>query len=175
MPLRARNAVVLAKVEGTAGVDSSPVAGTDAILVENPTIRFNPNIVQTNEVTGSLDGRGAIVGGMTAEIGFDVYMKGAAAPGTSGPEWGKLLLACGWSETKTAAAVGAPTVATAGTASTVTAQTPPSRDPPNAGSAPGSRPVCLAWIPGSSSPASPPVAPSGSTTRCTAPGGRRRT
>ena len=58
MALRSGNAVVLAKVEPTAGVDSSPVAGTDAVLVENPTIRFKPNVGQINEVTGSLDGRG---------------------------------------------------------------------------------------------------------------------
>ena len=126
MPLRVRNAVVLVKPESTPGVDAAPVAGTDAVLVEvtgNP-FSFDPNVIQTNEVTGSLDGRGAIIGGMRASLRFRAYMKGAAAPGTTAPEWGKLLKACGCSETLTAAAVGGPTAATAGTGTTVTAQAP---------------------------------------------------
>jgi len=69
MALRSRNAALLAKIETTEGVDASPVAGTDAVLVENPQISFNPNTVQTNEVTGSLDGRGPITGGMTVRLG----------------------------------------------------------------------------------------------------------
>ncbi len=36
MVLRTRNAVVLAKIEPTAGQDAVPIPGTDAILVENP-------------------------------------------------------------------------------------------------------------------------------------------
>lgn len=102
--LRSRNAVILAKVEVTEGVDASPT-GTDAVLVENvrgPTP--NPNITNTNEVTGSLDGFGRIVGGMTFGISFDVYLKGSGTAGTA-PEFGPLLKACGWAETATATAV----------------------------------------------------------------------
>ncbi len=118
--LRSRNAVVLFKTETTAGTDASPVAADDAVLVENPQIQFNPNIVRTNEVTGSLDSRGAIVGGMTAQISCDVYLKGSGTAGTA-PEFGPLLKACGWAETLTGTAVPASAEACGATGSTTTA------------------------------------------------------
>lgn len=119
MALRTKNAAVLAKIETTEGVDASPTAGTDAVLVENPQISFNPNIVETNEVTGSLDSRGPIAGGMTVQITFDVLIKGSGAAGVA-PEWGKLLKGCAWAETITSTAVPASAEACAagGTAAT---------------------------------------------------------
>ncbi|MGF7178436.1 hypothetical protein [Azospirillum doebereinerae] len=120
MALRSKNAALLAKIETTEGTDAAPVAGSDAVLVENLQISFNPTIVQTNEVTGSLDSRGPIAGGMTVQITFDVLLKGSGTAGTA-PEWGKLLKAAGWAEVVTAAAVPvAPEAATAGTASSLT-------------------------------------------------------
>lgn len=120
MAIRTRNSAVLFKIESSEGVDAAPVAGTDAVLVENPTFSFNPNTVQTNEVTGSLDNRGPIAGGMTAQITFDVYLKGSGAAGTA-PEWGKILTACGWQEVITASAVPAAPEACANGGSTTTA------------------------------------------------------
>ena len=67
--LRSRNAVVLYKEEVTEGVDPTPAAGTDAVLVEDVSLDFNPTIVQTNEVTGSVDSRGPITGGIPAQDG----------------------------------------------------------------------------------------------------------
>jgi hypothetical protein len=120
MALRTRNAAVLAKIEGTVGTDASPVAGSDAVLVENVSFGFNVNLVNTNEVTGSLDPRAPIVGGMIATVSFDVYLKGAGSAGTA-PEWGKLLRACGWAETLTSTAVPASAEACAAGGSTTTA------------------------------------------------------
>ena len=88
--LRARNAVVLSVEESVEGTYETPAAGTDAVLVENLRIQFNPNIIQTDEVTGSLDSRGPIAGGMSAQISFDVYLKGSGSAG-SAPEFGELL------------------------------------------------------------------------------------
>lgn len=119
--LRTRNSVLLAKIETTEGVDASPSASTDAVACENLAISFNPNVITTNEYTGSLDGLGAIVGGMTAQLSFDVYLKGNGTPGTA-PEWGKLLKACGWSETLTATAVPAAPEACAAGGSTTSAK-----------------------------------------------------
>ncbi len=129
--LRSMNAALLAKIETTEGVDASPVAGSDAVLVENPQITFNPNMVQTKEVTGSLDSRGPIAGGMTVQLTFDVLLKGSGAAGTA-PEWGDLLKACGWAETVTSAAIpvaveacaagGTTTSAVLGTSASSTAQ-----------------------------------------------------
>src|SRR5690606_5618307 len=97
-----------------------PSASTDAVLVENFSISFNPNVIRTNEVTGSLDGRGSIIGGMTVGFNFDAYLKGSGAAGTA-PEWGKLLKACGWAETLTASAVPAAPEACAAGGTTTTA------------------------------------------------------
>src|SRR5690606_23872777 len=116
MGLRTRNAVVLAKIETTAGIDASPSAGSDAVLVENPRWTPTASLVQTNEVTGSLDQLGSIVGGMRVAVELDVLMRGSGAAGTA-PEWGKLLKACGWAETVTSSAVPASAEALAAGAS----------------------------------------------------------
>lgn len=101
--LRFKNAAVLSKEETTEGVDAVPTAGSNGILVENVQVQFNPNIIETDEVTGSLDSRGPIAGGMSVQVSFDVYLKGSGAAATP-PEWGELLKPCGWAETITAAA-----------------------------------------------------------------------
>ena len=119
MALRTRNAVVLAKIEATEGQDATPIPGTDAILVENPQPNFNPNVIETDEVSASLDGAGPIVGGMSAELGFDVLLKGAGSAGAA-PEFGDLIKACGWAETITASPVPAAPEAV-GSGSTATA------------------------------------------------------
>ncbi len=130
--IRIKNTVVLAKIESSEGVDASPSASTDAVLVENVKLSKKPNTIKTNEVTGSLDGFGDIVGGMPFGISFDVYLKGSGAAGTP-PEYGKLLKACGWAEIITASAVpvsseacaagGSTTSAVLGTSASSTAQT----------------------------------------------------
>jgi hypothetical protein len=108
MALRTRNAVLLAKIESPEGTDATPSAATDAILVQvtGSPFNLNPNVIETNEATGSLDGAGPIIGGMKATISYSLYMKGSGAAGTA-PECGSLLKACGWAETVTAAAIPA--------------------------------------------------------------------
>lgn len=108
MALRTRNAVLLFKIESTPGTENVPSASTDAVLIEvtgNP-ITFNPNNITPNEATGSLDNKAPIVGGMTAQIDFSVFLKGSGVAGTA-PEFGDLLRACGWTETLVAATVPA--------------------------------------------------------------------
>jgi len=120
MALRSRNAALLFKLEAAEGVPETPSAATDAVLVENPRVSFDPQNTQTREVTGSLDNRGPIVGGLQMSMTFDVYLKGSGAAGTA-PEFGALLRACGWAEVVTAAAIpAAPEAAAAGTATTLT-------------------------------------------------------
>ncbi|MGE0658257.1 MAG: hypothetical protein AB7O63_02090 [Reyranellaceae bacterium] len=98
--LRSRNAAVLVKAESTPGAYDAPDTTTGGVLVENPQIGFSPQNVQTNEVTGSLDSEGPLVGGMQCSISFRAYLKGNGVPGTS-PEWGKLMEACAWDEVAT--------------------------------------------------------------------------
>jgi hypothetical protein len=109
--LRSQNAAMLLKLEGTEGVFTSPSSSTDGILVENPTIDFNPQNVETDEVTGSLDSRGPIVGGLQCAIGFDVYLKGNGLPGVA-PEWDKALQICSWGATATKTDITGVTFAT---------------------------------------------------------------
>jgi hypothetical protein len=112
--LRTRNAALLCKIESSEGVLESLSASADGVLVENPSINFAPQNVETNEVTGSLDGRGPIPGGVQSTISFSVYLKGTGTPGGA-PEWGKLMRACGFSETATSTLLTGTTFAVTGT------------------------------------------------------------
>lgn len=120
MYLRSKNAVLLIKIEGSEGSDASP-ASTDAVKVENPRLSDNINLITTNEVTGSLDGSGPIVGGMRLNLAFDMYLKGSGAA-ASAPEFGKLLKICGLGETITSTAVPSSAEACGAGGSTTIAQ-----------------------------------------------------
>lgn len=94
--LRSRNGVILIKNETTSGTDAAPTT-TNAILVENPRLSFDPGLIETNELTGSLDPRAPIPGGLKASLTFDTYIKGSGSAGTA-PEFGDLFKACGFEE-----------------------------------------------------------------------------
>lgn len=98
--IRSRNGAMLFVLESVPGTFQAPSPSTDAILVESPQISFDPQNVETNEVTGSLDGRGPLVGGMKCQISGSFYLKGSGKPGVA-PEWGDLMKAGAWSETVT--------------------------------------------------------------------------
>jgi hypothetical protein len=119
MPLRTRNAALLAKIESTPGTFVSPSASTDGVLVENPQANFTTQNVETDEVTGSLDGRGPIIGGMQAKLNFDVYLKGGGTPGVA-PEFDELLQACGWGRTDTVTSIGPAVTIAATSGGTIT-------------------------------------------------------
>jgi hypothetical protein len=117
--LLSRRGAMLIKVEGTEGTDSVPVAA-DGVLVEQPVrITFNPNIIDTTEVTPSLDPFDPIVGGTSATIEFDVYIKGQQTAGTD-PEWGRCLEACGFARTLQPAVPAVPAALVAGTTTQAT-------------------------------------------------------
>jgi ParB-like chromosome segregation protein Spo0J len=65
----------------------------------------------------------AIVGGLKPRIRLRIPLRGSGAAATA-PEWGRLLRCCTMAEGITAAAIGAPTAATAGTTTTLTLATP---------------------------------------------------
>lgn len=87
-----KNRLVLAKVEVTAGVDPTPTAGSDAVLVEEP--RYSPTmeLERTDEVTGSLDSTQSIVGGGYAQRTHRVLAKGSGV-GAVEPEYAPYLKA----------------------------------------------------------------------------------
>ena len=111
------NQTVLAKVETTAGIDSVPVVGTNAVLIEAPVRNPNLGTVETNEVTGALDDRGPLPAGGFSPFTGDVWLKGGDVAGTA-PEYAPFLLGCGMAQTLTAAPISGS--ATAGAASSIT-------------------------------------------------------
>lgn len=120
MALRARNKLLLAKIQPTPGLDAAPTPGADAVAVEKLMWKLNPNLVNTDEHTGGLDGSESIVGGTTVQVTFDVNLRGGASPGAA-PQWGKLLRACGFSETVTATQIPAGGAEACGDGGTTTA------------------------------------------------------
>lgn len=118
--LRSRNKVILVKVEGTSGTDSSPVVATDALLVDSIDVTPKANVLQSNELRGTLDAGIPTIGITPVDIKIVVPLKASGAAGTA-PETQPLLLACGLAET-TQVAIG-PTTATGGTGTTFTIDT----------------------------------------------------
>ena len=112
-----RNRLVLAKVETTAGTDSSPVPASNAVLVEEPRYTPQMELEQTDEVTGSLDSSQSIVGGDYAERTHRFFAKGSGTPGTE-PEFAPYLKAAAMGVTTLAADSSG--TAQAGAASTIT-------------------------------------------------------
>lgn len=92
-------AVLLAKVESTYNIDSVPVAGTDAMLVENLSFAYEgARMAERMPVRASLGKVKPIFAGTLGQLTFDVEIKGSGAAGTA-PELGPLLKGCGFSET----------------------------------------------------------------------------
>ena len=98
-----RNSVILAKVEATYGVDSTPTGVANALLVSNLSpVKINANNVNRDLVRPYLGGSEQLFGSASLEISFDVELAGSGAAGTA-PAYGPLLLACAFAETVTAA------------------------------------------------------------------------
>lgn len=97
-----RNTVILAKIESTYGVDSTPTEGANAILISNVTITpIKANNVDRNLLRPYMGGSEQLVGPISVELSFDVEFAGAGAAGTAAP-YGPLLRACGFVETLSA-------------------------------------------------------------------------
>jgi hypothetical protein len=114
MVMRWRNAAFLTKPEVSEGVFLSPSAVTDGVLVEAPEVDLSPQNVETDEVTGSLDGRGPIIGGLQCRMSFRAYLKGSGTPGLA-PEIADILKACGLAETVMSTDITATTISVTGT------------------------------------------------------------
>lgn len=99
---RTRDRLLLMGIEATAGVEEALTVGTHAILVEDPVPSPNFEVIETNEVGGSLDNRAPIVGGGNFAFSGLVYMKGSGTGGTA-PEYGPILRSAAMAETLTAA------------------------------------------------------------------------
>lgn len=98
MPLLSQKVVVLAKIESKENVDAAPIASQDAILVSNVSPTVETQELERNTYRKSLSQQASVIGRKTAQVTFDKELKGSGKDGVA-PEIGKLLRACGMSET----------------------------------------------------------------------------
>lgn len=91
--------VLLAKAEVTYNTDPTPVAGSNAILVENLGWSFvGARMAERPAIRASLGKLKPIYAGSLMQFSFDAEIKGSGAAGTA-PELGVLLQGCAMSET----------------------------------------------------------------------------
>lgn len=104
MSLFARKALVLAKVESTPGVDSSP-AGADAILCRNVRLTpMNAEFASRDLVRSYFGNSENLPAAVHAVLEMETELQGSGTPGTA-PKWGRLLRGAACSETTLAADV----------------------------------------------------------------------
>lgn len=117
MALLTRRRIMLAKIEGTYGTDSSPVAA-NAMLIRNLDMTpLDAEIVSRDLVRPYFGNYDQIIAAQKVGISFEVELQGSGTAGVA-PNYGPLMRACGMAETVTAAAVTG--TAQAGTSTTVT-------------------------------------------------------
>lgn len=97
-----RRYAILAKIQPTAGVDSVPTGGANAMLVSNVQVNpLNSSNVDRNLLRSFFGASEQLIGVAYKEASFDVEICGSGAAGTA-PAWGPLLRACGIAEALTA-------------------------------------------------------------------------
>lgn len=95
----ARKKVILAKIETTYGVDSTPTGAANAILVRNININgMDGDTVDRNLIRPYLGRSPQIPTAQRVTMDFEVEMAGSGTAGTV-PAWGVLARICGHSET----------------------------------------------------------------------------
>lgn len=93
-----RKTVLLAKKETTYGQDASPVGSANGLLIEDLEIEPIAELLQRNFYKNSFSRQAPITGMAYSQLTFKIELKGSGAAGTA-PAIGKLLKACGMSET----------------------------------------------------------------------------
>ncbi len=91
--------LILVKIESTYNTDSVPAAGTDAVLISNPSWSHEgARMLDRNHVKSTLDTPKKTYGGSLMAVSFDMELKGSGTAGTA-PEMAAALRACGMGET----------------------------------------------------------------------------
>jgi hypothetical protein len=98
-----QSTVILAKVETTSGTDAAPTNTADAVLirVSGLAAKINQLMATRDIVRGSFGAPDMLPYTRRGEITFSVELAGSGVLGTA-PQWGDLLIGCGYSETVTA-------------------------------------------------------------------------
>ena len=98
MPLRFEKKSVLAKIETTYGVDSTPTAGANAILLKDVTINpANGENVPAGILRAGMGQVAQYFVGRHVSLNFKTDLAGSGAAGTV-PPWGPLMRMCGHAE-----------------------------------------------------------------------------
>jgi hypothetical protein len=107
--VRTRFSAVAFRIEATPGVDA--IAGAPALadwLGATCEVQWQQNTTPNPEFTGSLDQAPGIVGGLRAQLTFNIPLRGSGTPAVA-PDFGRLLRCGTMQETVTATAIGVPT------------------------------------------------------------------
>ncbi|MBR7961418.1 hypothetical protein KDW41_13290 [Burkholderia vietnamiensis] len=99
-----RNSVVLAALQTAVGTAAVPKGATDAILISNPSAKpIAAEYADRDLVRPFFGSSEKMPAGAHAELDFEVEVAGSGTAGVA-PVWGRLLVACNFSETVTAGA-----------------------------------------------------------------------
>jgi hypothetical protein len=98
MPILTQTALVMAKVETTAGTDAAPTPAANAFLVVDPVFSVNPTVLDRNFAKPDFSTYASVVGRKLASVTFNVPMSGSGIAATS-PSWAQLFAGCSMVET----------------------------------------------------------------------------
>jgi hypothetical protein len=98
-----QKSVILAKVETTSGTDAAPtnLADAVAIRVSNLSCKIAESFADRDVIIGAFAAPDRLPYMRRATVSFSVELAGSGAAGTA-PQWGDLLIGCGFAETVTA-------------------------------------------------------------------------
>jgi len=96
MPVLVQKTQLAAKLETVEGTPESPGAA-DALLVMEPSFEPQVEMYARKVVGGDLSAYKSLSGRCSARVSFEVELKGSGSPGVA-PVFGRLLQACGFSE-----------------------------------------------------------------------------
>lgn len=122
MTLATRKAVLLAKVESSFGVDATPSASTDAMLVEAPVPSLEVTQLTRNNVRNTLSKEPSVAGRKIQRLAFQYEVRNNGnLTATVPPAVGVLLRGCSFAQTQRTGASG--TIASAAVPDSVTPPT----------------------------------------------------
>lgn len=147
--LRGRKKILLAKLETTEGEDSSPVPGSNAIIVNSLEPQPQAALLESRELRGIRDQGEFDIGGMSFQIPMTMNIK-PGPDGSTPPEIDPILQICGFEREINASITGTATGGTAGSSSapaTVTLNRGVDTDFPAADGALVGQPIILGFVP----------------------------
>lgn len=98
MPLITRRRTILAKIESSYGVDSTPTGAANAILVRNLNVTpLNAEIASRDLVRPYMGNSEQLIASKHVQLDFEVELAGSGTAGTA-PAYAPLLKACGFAE-----------------------------------------------------------------------------